>query len=139
MAFVPPRCQAPFLNRYGKWMLRLLSSAGVRSVSGPCSCNQGTVKEGLLNCDERMAKSCACVLKVAQRPVRIWEVQHTDYSFPLLEQKYFAPAFHRKGIHRREFANTWSFVVYQARKSSQKTDGKCMSTILIKFIYIIHF
>lgn len=73
----PPDAKHPFLWGKNRWVLHLPSCAGVRSANRPHNCNQGTVRERLLISDEGTTKPRVHILKVAQRPVWIWEVQHT--------------------------------------------------------------
>lgn len=93
-------------------------STSARPVRRPCSSSQGTGKEGHLNCDEGRAESSTCILKVAQSPVWFWEEQHIYQSFPLIAFLFpFAPAFYRKGIHRKTFCQYLEFCALQSQKN----------------------
>lgn len=89
-------------------------STGARSVRRLCGGSQGTRKEGPLICDEGRAKSPTSILKVAQRPVWFWEKQQVFWSFPLIEKNYFAPAFYRKGVHKKKFCQYLEFYALQS-------------------------
>lgn len=116
-------------------------STSARPVGRPCSSSQGTGKEGHLNCDEGRAKSSTCILKVAQSPVWFREEQHIYQSFPLIAFFFSLCTSFLQERHSQEDILPIPGVLCftKLEKSSPKIDRKCMSTILIKSIYIMYF